>query len=364
MTSNLDKVIAVLRKKYGKHAMPKNLDQKIAQSASLTQIEVRRCLVELKQKGWVKAESWDERGFPLSKMEVVLPPEPPEQYELLWSDACKFAGLSEKEISVVVPAPRCIKNMTAEDMRALVKGLLQLRQDMKDNPSRFCGKRQFDVSAQYLLGSSKLLKSLPSRNLHDFGIPVDQLLGPPRYVLVAGAIKPESTILVENPHSFEAAVLADRESRFCWIATYGYGLSKSDESYGEQIIDVVSKSSSVITLSRRAHYVEFRHAIETSGDHLFFWGDLDLSGLDIYGRLKKLLPSLKLSGLYKPMIEELQKGRGHTYLCAQKDKQALGKFSFDDIEELSKLCSVNAVDQEFVDVEKHLDLSVSGINLY
>jgi hypothetical protein len=290
-----------------------------------------------------------------------LSPIPLKPHEVLWETVLETnLGLKGGEdVTTLRGCRNSVKDMTEGDMQALVNGLLSLRQDVKDNPAYFAGKRLFDVSAQYLLGSSKLLRSLPGKVLTDFGIPVDRLLGPPRYVLVAGAESPEATILVENPHSFEAAVKADKECRFCWIATYGYGLSKSDESYGDQMVNIVSQYSPVITLSRRPYYTEFKQAIEAACNNLFFWGDLDLAGLDIYGRLKQFLPALKLSRLYQPMVEELQRGGGHSYQSAQKERQSLGDFPFEEIHELSKICASVALDQEFVEVEKNLSLSGS-----
>ena len=362
--NSIGRVRAALRKSGQKAMNPDGLASRIAKKASMTEAEAVLVLQELKNKGEVTCSAWNPNGRPAAKLYLHLPPAPLEPYEQMW-DKVLLASFDDCAIDAITSLRGCataVKNMTEKEMLTLVNGLLTLRQEMQDDPSRFLGKRKFDISAQYLLGSSKLLKSLPAKNMQNFGLPVDQLLGSPRYVLVAGAARAEATILVENPHSFESAVMADKESRFCWIATYGYGLSKSDESFGEQFVDVVSKSSSVITLSRRAYNVEFKHAIDEARESLFFWGDLDLSGLDIYGRLKKLLPSLRLSRLYQPMIEELQRGGGHTYQCVRKDKQNLGEFDFDEIRLLSKLCLSSGIDQEFVDMEKHLNLSILGIN--
>lgn len=339
------------------------MTKRIADKANLPEAEVVLALQELRACGEVQCQAWDPNGRPVAKLFLSLPPEPLKPHEKLWEAALEevLGTGSETDIAALRPCAGLLKDMPKADMASLIHGLSLLRKEMQDSPSRFKGRRQFDVSAQYLLGSSKLIKSLPTRALNDFGVNTNLLSGPPRYVVVAGSTSPKATILVENPHSFEAAILADEHSQFCWIATYGYGLSKSDESFGEQLVDIVCESSSVPTLSRRNPFIEFCVALEQTADRLFFWGDLDLSGLDIYGRLKKQLPGLKLSGLYLPMINELQRGGGHSYLSAQKECQILRTGSFDEIDTLAQLCSSRGVDQEFVDLRGNLELMARGL---
>lgn len=361
--SNVDLIREVLRKSKGTALNPRGLTDRLAKKAKLPEANVVLALQELKACGEVQCQAWDPNGRPAAKLFLFLPPEPLKRHEELWEAALEgVLGVeNEADITALRPCAAILRNMPQTDMVALVQGLWLLRQEMRDNSAIFKGRRQFDVSAQYLLGSSKLIKALPTRALNEFGINTEVLSGPPRYVVVAGSANPKATILIENPHSFEAAISADESEQFCWIATYGYGLSKSDESFGDQLVDIVSESSSVLTLSRRNPFIEFRAALEQAGERLFFWGDLDLSGLDIYGRLKKQLPGLKLSGLYQPMIEELQRGGGHSYLSTQKECQTLSKFTFDEIKALALLCPCRGVDQEFVDLRENLESIARGL---
>jgi len=55
---------------------------------------------------------------------------------------------------------------------------------------------------------------------------------------------------------------------------------------------------------------------------LFFWGDLDFSGMAILSSLKKVFPTIKAwkTG-YDPMLCMLESGGGHTPKEAGKDNQ-------------------------------------------
>jgi len=344
MIENIDRLVSVLRKSNNKALNPGELTERLSRKASLPVVEVRACLLELRKRGWVCSADWDDRGIPLAKLSVQLPPEPLKPHEARWTEALHTAQLTEKEIDVLIPVASAIKEMPAAEMSALIDGLKRLRDDM----SSLAGERLYDVSSRYLVGSSKMLKVLPSRILIEFGINLDLLSGPPRYVKIAGAKEPKATVLIENPHAFESAVLADPSNEYCWISAEGYGLSKQGEEFGDQLTNMVANRKGVITLSRRSLFVDFQAALTWGNGSLFFWGDLDLAGLDIYGRLKNVLPSIQLSPLYKPMIEILKNGGGHSYAGVQKERQTLGNFSYPEILELAPICKEKGVDQELV----------------
>ncbi len=327
--------------------LPGNLDAKLAGKANLTQIEVRRCLLELREKGWVRSAEWDNRGIPLAKLEILLPPEPHKPHEQRWLDALHSASLSEQETKSLFPVAKGLAEMPATEMSKLIGGLIRLRAEQDSLPS----KRKYEISARFLLASSKFLKNLPSRNLIEFGIRVDVMEGPPRYVIVAGSESPIATILVENPHSFEAGIEADVDNKFCWISTYGYGLSKQGESFGEQLTEIITlRQEEIITLARRRKVIDFWSAIQETPERLFFWGDLDLAGLDIYGRLKSAMPKLELCPLYQPMVDILRQGGCHSYTGTQKEGQTLGSYPFPEIAPLAEMCRTHGVDQEAINI--------------
>jgi len=88
--------------------------------------------------------------------------------------------------------------------------------------------------------------------------------------------------------------------------------------------------------------------------NIYFWGDLDLSGLRIYDNLKLHLPSLRLSALYLPMIESLKKGFCHPYTklvgkAGQKEEERRKSALKDPLAmHLAEMCSDQGVDQEIV----------------
>jgi len=55
---------------------------------------------------------------------------------------------------------------------------------------------------------------------------------------------------------------------------------------------------------------------------VYFWGDLDFSGMDILAKLKKVFPTIEpwYNG-YVPMLNALQAGDGHSPEEAKKEKQ-------------------------------------------
>jgi hypothetical protein len=347
---NSSELVRAALRKSGRAAMnPRGLIPRLAKAAGLADVETISALQELRYSGEVSCSAWDPNGRPAAKLFLSLEPAPLQPHEERWSFvlAEHFGSIDCPEAQVLLSCACALKSMPSEDMATLLLSLCRLKEEMLSDPARFRGRRQFDVSAEYLLASSKLLKVLPDGALLGFGIDVSLLQGSPHYVIVAGSANPRATILVENPHSFEAAVLADVDADFCWVATYGYGLSKVGENYGEQLVELMGMSDQVICLQRRAVATELDMALG-QGRELFFWGDLDLSGLDIYGRLKAVLPTIQLCPLYTPMVEIQQNGGGHSYVGTQKERQTLGAFPYAEITKLASLCRTRGVDQEAV----------------
>ncbi len=344
MIEHIDKVVSFLRKYNNKAMNPRNLIGRIKEATSVPILEIYACMRELRRCEWVSSAEWDDRGIPVAKLFVKLPPEPLKPYEIKWREALLSYRLSTKDIDTLIPVGKCLEGMDLNEMTKLINGLVRLRDDLP----KLTGERLFNVSSRYLLKSSKMLRYLPNRVLTAFGIQISLLAGPPRYVKVAGAVNPKAVTLVENPHAFESAVLADHDHEYCWISAEGYGLSKQEEDFGRQLTNLVEDRDGVITLSRREMFVEFQSVLNQYSDRLYFWGDLDLAGLDIYGRLKRTLLSLQLSPLYNPMIVSLKSSEGHSYTGVQKDGQVLREHPFEEIKELALLCASVGVDQESV----------------
>ena len=171
------------------------------------------------------------------------------------------------------------------------------------------GRHRFLVSAQYLMGSSKLLDELPSSALRAFGISVDTFPSHPLYVVVAGCSSPETVILVENPAAFEMAVSTKAMNQCAFVATFGFGLSKSQEDYGNQLACMVEDHfAKAITLTREGSRCPSAREL-LNHPRITFWGDMDVAGVQIFLRLRKFIPALRLSALYQPMVTSLGKRR-------------------------------------------------------
>jgi len=81
-----------------------------------------------------------------------------------------------------------------------------------------------------------------------------------------------------------------------------------------------------------------------------FWGDLDLAGLDIFIKLRGLVPHLALSALYGPMlVAAADNATSHPY-CALVDKVGQTETISNDgaVTRLAAVCRLRAVDQEYV----------------
>lgn len=357
MLENMDRVIAFLRR-YNQQALnPLNLIERIKKATGVSLVEIHICMKELLKQGYVSSAAWDARGIPLAKLYVNLPPEPLKDYEFRWQEALAQSGLDDNSVRILMPAAKYLEGMGPGEMARLVRGLRQMREDAVT----LAGKRLYNVSARYLLGSSKLLRYLPTRILREFGIPIDSMLGPQRVVRVAASTAPRAVILIENPHAFESAVLADDQNEFCFISSDGNGLSKQGEEYGDQLVELADPRSDVYTLSWRNIVVDFNTAIKQCPHAMYFWGDLDLAGMNIYARLKRARPEfadMQLSPLYDPMIEQFKAGGWHSYKGVQKDGQKLDSnisdALLDEIKDLAELCKERGVDQETVIVTKEL----------
>lgn len=250
-------------------------------------------------------------------------------------------GLNEADREALLSLGEVLKDWELSDLYRLARGMVALRDDIHD----LQGSR-YQISARYLLGSSKLLDALPSKALRAFGIDPYRFSGAPSYVITAGPAEPECVVLVENPQAMELALQTEQGKRIAWVATFGYGLSHSGDEYGQQLARLVEQGKGLITLVRDGT----PPAIEDLLQHprLYYWGDLDREGLRIYWRLKSCLPQLQLSGLYQPMqamIENTDLHHPYTSLVA-KPNQNIWHCSEPGVVQLLKACTERALDQE------------------
>lgn len=331
---------------------PKGLIRRIADKTSTNPVDVRIALGKLARQGIL--EGVTHHGEPISRVSLTVAPPPIIEPETLsaWRRALHSCDLTADEMLALAPCHDRLQGFSDADLANLAKGLLALRNDQEATR----GTPRFVLSARYLLGSSKLLNALPAPALRAFGIAIDTIPDAPPYVMVAGPLDPVAVLLIENPHSFEEAVAAGCAERVALIATFGYGLSRSGEAFGNSLVESIGMADQLVALVRCGDppppSTLLRHP------EIFFWGDLDREGLRIYASLKKRLPTLRASALYQPMIEAIQRGQSHPYAKATaKDKQGAADTVPTDAAFLVPVCASRALDQEAI---SRTDIAILG----
>lgn len=368
----VEHVRAALIKRMGAKAylQTKGLISGLAGDTGVPELTVRQALGRLSKDHWLDGVAAD--GTPMGQVRICgpVPKPPPDPAVERWNAVVEASGLSGEDRKVLLPLAQDLSDFNTEDLGHILDGLVRLRSSLSVEE----GRHQFVVSAKYLLGSSKLLGELSGRALKAFGIDVNRFQTHPMYVVVAGPQNPTAVILVENPASFEMAVSTPALTHCAFVATFGFGLSKAQEDYGNQLADMVEdRFAHAITLRRDGSVCPDARVL-LSHENIAFWGDLDLAGIDIYLRLKREISHLRLSELYKPMTVLLSRPeKSHPYIQAVgKDRQALmprSELNGDSAASwLRGLCALRGVDQEAVsasDIESfaHSPLRMDSVNV-
>lgn len=324
------------------------LVERLRKRTGLTVIELRRALGELRNIGELRCKDW-VNGEPLGKVQLAIATAPPSSAQTLWEGVLRCAQLTDEEVVTLLPAHSVMDDLDAADMREILLGLVRLRAERE----RFAGIPRFEVSAAFLLGSSKLLDTLPITVLRNFGIDPESFPKFPGYLVVSGPPEPAAVVLVENPHAFEAAMRAGGTDDVAWVVTFGYGLSMRGDDHGMELVEfLTSKKQMPNALVRKGNPPDVARLL--AHPEIFFWGDLDPAGLHIFDRLRRQVARLRLSGLYHPMVSALQAvATSHPYNAATGKEGQLRWASGDaTIEALLELCAKRGVDQEIVREEQ------------
>lgn len=346
---------AVIKMMGGKsYLRPSGLVESLAQETGESRISVLQALARLSREKWIAGIAANGEPFAAVKITGEVPPPPPNPDMDRWRATLERANLEDSDVAALIPMYKALACFDEVTQREIVDGLSCLRA----SASKEEGKHRFVVSARYLLGSSKLLDTMPSASLKAFGIQVDRFPRHPLYVVVAGCANPETVILVENPAAFEMAVETGAARRCAFIATFGFGLSKTESEYGKQLAGMVEKRfDRAITLTREGSSCPTAKEL-LNHPNITFWGDLDIAGIEIYRRLNRVIPGLHLSALYGPMLDACEAaGLRHPYV-ASVGKEGQGLMShpvFEDdavAELLLSRCLHRGVDQECVPPEK------------
>jgi hypothetical protein len=244
--------------------------------------------------------------------------------------------------------------MSDDDLRCLAEAFGEM---IDNTPS---GEFMFELSAQHLLGSSKILSTLTEPARRALG--VASLASVPKYVVVACPPTPQAVVLVENTTSFERAVRAGLHEVVGLIAAYGYGLNQhADSTSGRALIDAVI-GGDVEVLMRAGIKPSWPELL--SHATLLFWGDLDREGLRIAAALRVKLPQLRLSALYGPMIERAKTAKTcHPYTLASGKQGQLpwAASGQGDLDEIAAICDRRAVDQESLVLAEHRHLATRAL---
>lgn len=339
---------ALARLGQGRSTLQSNrLVERLQEKTGLTIIEIRRGLNALREAGEIECRDWSN-GEPYGKVRLALCAPPASDAAITWRKVLEARQLPPEDVTALIPLHGALLEFDSADMDRLVEGLLRLRAEQK----QFVGEPRFNVSAKFLLGSSKLLDALPTAALRSFGIDKTQFERFAGYIVVAGPPHPAACVLVENPHAFETAVSTSGTDDVAWIVTFGHGLSVYDEDYGTQLAEfLVIRSRLPNPLIRKGSPPDISSLLRH--ESLFFWGDLDPEGLRVFERIKGKWNHLRLSGLYQPLIDALGgTATSHPYVPATgKAGQAPWDSSDPFVARLMSLCSQHGVDQEVVDAD-------------
>lgn len=322
---------------------------KLGTDISQDAIEIRKALLALRADGKVEYSA-GSHGEPISAFITVIPPKIGiPAYVSGWKLVLEQSGLPTDDLLALESTGCSLDGFSKRNMEQLLAGLVRLRKEQ----TQVYGQCDFNVSAAYLLGSSKLLSTLDSRSLRAFGIAIDKFPARVPYIVVGGNTdSPAAVILVENPISFETAAKSSAAKHCLFVCTFGFGLSAATNDYGNQLAGVIENERAVV-LNRSGGTVKTMEQI-LGHDSIHFWGDLDIAGMQIYERIAKHRPAIRLSALYEPMIEAVTASDNrHPYVSAVgKPGQTTFQATREDSLMMLEYCREWAVDQEFVTADQ------------
>lgn len=340
-----ERVIAALYALMGKREslQGKGLAIRVVKKTGIDPIAVQQALGKLARQGIIKGVLENGLAVGLVSFTAKAPAKPVPESLIRWREAMHNCGFTKGDMAALASCHDRLDGFADSDLQGLAHGLSAMRQGQAEAE----GIPRFVLSAKYLLGSSKLLGSLPSPALRRFGIDVDSFPDAIPQIIVAGPESPEAVLLIENPHAFEEAIAAGCDGRLALVMTFGYGLSRSGEAYGNSLINLMAQADRLVPLVRSGNPPSPRLLL--GHPKIFFWGDLDKEGLRIYASLRKRIPTLRASALYLPMVEAMRRGHSHPYTKATaKENQGTADTLPDDVAWLVPFCIDHGVDQEVV----------------
>lgn len=331
----------------GRKLLAADVASRAAQTLRTDLVSVYDALRQLRASELISYKS-DMMGVPYAGYLTVVPAAiDVSATEKAWREALVTIANDAQLADALAVSHALFDGLEALDMQHAIQGLVRIRGASDSLEGRF----GFSVSAQHILGSSKVLSRLPLATQRLLGI--DRLPSTPRYLVVAGPPQPLAVLFIENTTSFEMAVKDGLDAEVALIAAYGYGLNMmSDSSAGLALLESVrSKGCEVLSRTGSGHNLGalFAHP------RMFFWGDLDREGLRIAMALKQHLPQLQLSGLYLPMralVRQRETSHPYVSLSGKALQAAWTRIGDELLDDLAASCEVRAVDQEAVDTRR------------
>lgn len=328
----------------------------LGRGLAVDQTEVKGVVRELYRAGLLRYTP-DRQELPASGMiEIVRPEKSILATEQEWGrvlDANTKLSLDAKE--ALRPLFCKVGDLSSDDMACLVDGLAGLASggiNLDD--------AGFNVSARTLMGGSKVITNLAPKMLQALGLPLRLQNSSPRYVVCAGPVKPEATLLIENPRAFENAVRSGLSETVALVCTYGFGLSYLGQAWR----DDTHPEDKPIQIVRTGAPPSLTALL--TAQRVFLWADLDMAALSIFTSLLPAIPQLRFSGIYKAMIEMAPvPERSHPYAAIfEKDGQSVRTKSTCNpvdpiVQAITTSCRARAVDQEAVPEQQIFELGRS-----
>lgn len=267
---------------------------------------------------------------PGSKMLTIcfeLPADPKLVAAAQWSDC--IASLPPQIREQVSAPPRSLYDLPQVEVEALVACMSTF------NPSALPNEDQYVLSANMLMGSSKVLDAFSGLVSNE-----SEIRHRPLFVVTAGPPVPDAILLVENPSAFMSLLRTNFIQQHLVICTFGYGLTL--ENLSQRLLD-----RAIIPCPAAGEQIKDLSAMIASAP-CFLWGDLDWEGLRIFESLQSAIPHLQFPAIYHDMTECLfDLLRSHPYHeMFGKAGQRPPKGHAEIVRILADACSKRAVDQE------------------
>jgi hypothetical protein len=339
----------------------------LCKKLGLTRVGVNEALRELYRSELVNyqpdAQQLPASGFITVKAATVAL----AAHEIAWQQALESTQVEPGAAAILAQLAPALADLEVSDILVLAHAL----QALQGSPAEAIDDAGFNVSARYLMGSSKVLARLSNQMLDALGLPLRLRTPSPRYILCAGPSEPVATLLIENPCAFENAIRSGLTDEVAIVCTFGFRLSylRSELWAGDQL----PQHDRPIRIVRDGAPPLLGQLLAT--ENVFLWADLDLAAMNIFRSLKGAIPQLRMSAIYEEMVPMLSDpARSHPYASLfdksgqisryQDDSAVPARFDDEGLAMLQAACSVRAVDQEAVEENTIRRLGAYPLNVY